>query len=118
MRHNAARASAVRNRLSLKDYYCYRVAVREHFDETTNNLVNWSSIHKSSKLFQQYILDGWLKVESNNLNYFRQFQSRLRVEMYSGLMDYIQHQTEANKALPGRVMILPSSHQVIYTKLL
>lgn len=102
----------MRNSVTISDYYRYRVAVRQQYVPGDNSIWNWSSIHNGGKLFQQYVLDGWIKVDSNNVNYYRQFQSKLRVEMYSGLMDYVQNQAAANGVPPGRVVVLPSTHQV------
>jgi hypothetical protein len=100
--------------MTLRDFYCYRIAVRQ---SSVNSAIAgsneiWTSLHHGGKLFQQYVVNAWIKVESNNLNFYRQNQQKLRVEMYSGLMDYIENQTAANNYAPGRVVVLPSTHQV------
>ena len=58
-------------------------------------------------LFQQYIVDGWTKVEGNNLNWLRHNQQHLRSETYPGLYDHLR--TSNPDADIGRVVILPSS---------
>lgn len=106
------RHAGVRNRLTLTDYYKYRIAVREYINQEDDSIVNWSSLHHAGKLFQQYVIDAWIKVDSNNINYFRMNQAQLRREFYDGLMDHLNHQCQENNYLPGRVVILPSTHQV------
>ena len=118
MQHNPEKSSKKRTSLTLLDFYRYRLAIREFYDPIKNKICNWSIIHHAAKLFQQYIVDAWCKVESNNLNFIRQNQNKLRVEMYSGLMDYIQNQQATSNFLPGRVKILPSTFQVIIKMLI
>ena len=114
MKHNPDKSTPVRNRLTLADFYSYRIACRYSYDPTTKIIANWSSLHLAGKLLQQYVLDAWIKVESNNLNYLLFHQPTLRVEMYSGLMDYVANQAQANNVAPGRVFILPSTFQVCF----
>ena len=83
MTHNPDKSTAVRNRLTLSDFYTYRIACRYRYDPNTKVIANWSSLHLAGKLFQQYVLDAWIKVESNNINYLLFHQPTLRVEMYS-----------------------------------
>jgi ATP-dependent DNA helicase PIF1 len=84
------------------EYYSYRLAIR-------NNVTNFSALHFSTKLFHQYIVDAYVKIESNRLNFIKMNQSLLHVEQYKGLMDHIKNQT--GEAI-GRITILPSSFQV------
>ena len=101
MQHNPSKASSKRTSLTLLDFYSYRVAVREKWDSKNKKIYNWSTLHHSGKLFQQYIVDSWCKVEGNNLNFIRQNQNKLRVDMYSGLMDFIKNQNVTSQFLPG-----------------
>ncbi|GBO02234.1 hypothetical protein AVEN_259731-1 [Araneus ventricosus] len=41
------------------------------------------------KLMQQYVVDSYVKVEGNRLNFIRHNQRALRVESYFGLADHI-----------------------------
>jgi hypothetical protein len=97
--HNTARRTAIRQTVSQLEYYSYRLAVREDF----------SPLFRAGKLFHQYLVDAYVKVESQRLDFIRQNQATLRVERYQGLMDHVN--TEAlNRGLqPGKVVILPSS---------
>ena len=88
-----------RTRLTLNEFYAYRVAVCDNF----------STIHLSRLLFQQYLVDAFTKIEGNELAYIRTHQSQLRVESYQGLMDHIDRRAKAEDAQVGRIVILPST---------
>ena len=80
-------------------FYAHRIAVRRGF-----NL-----LHASGKLFQQYVVDAYVKTEGNRLFFIRQNQARLRVESYKGLVDYVHSAAEENNARVGRMVVLPST---------
>ena len=90
-----------RNRVSMLQFYSYRLAVRKTF----------SAIHYGCKLFQQYIVDAYVKTEQNRLAFHRQNQKVLRVEFYQGLMDHIASDAAIGGLKPGRIIILPSTFQ-------
>lgn len=60
---------------------------------------------------QQYIVDAYVKVEANRLNWIKIHQKDLRVEQYSGLMDHISERAEERGIPPGKMVILPSSFE-------
>jgi len=62
-------------------------------------------------LFQQWLVDSYIKIEKDRVKYYRKHQKELRIETYQSLRDYIQ--TMANN-LNGRIgkMIICTS---IYT---
>ncbi|XP_057310674.1 uncharacterized protein LOC130648635 [Hydractinia symbiolongicarpus] len=78
-----------------------RGAAREYF----------SPIHYGKKLFQQYCVDSYVKVEGNNSNYIRANQTNLRVDSYEGLADHLNARAEERGLQPGRIVVLPSSFQ-------
>ncbi|CAF5002532.1 unnamed protein product [Rotaria sp. Silwood1] len=90
-----------RTRVSMLQFYSYRLAIRQTF----------SAIHYAGKLFQQYIVDAYVKTEQNRLAFHRQNQKTLRVELYQGLMDHLANEAVIEELKPGRVIILPSSFQ-------
>ncbi|CAF3164635.1 unnamed protein product [Rotaria sp. Silwood2] len=90
-----------RKRVSMLQFYSYRVAIRATF----------SAIHYGGKLFQQYIVDAYVKTEQNRLAFHRQNQKALRVELNQGLMDHLENEAEIEGLRPGHVIILPSSFQ-------
>ena len=72
---------------------------------------NFSTIHLSRLLLQQYLVDAFTKIEGNELAYIRTHQQQLRVESYQGLMDHIQQRAQAEDVNVGRIVILPSSFE-------
>ncbi len=63
-------------------------------------------LHYGGKLFQQWCVDQYAKVEFNRLNYFRMNQKKIRVDLYIGLQDAVDNGEEH---IGGRLVILPSS---------
>uniref|UniRef100_UPI0035900D4F uncharacterized protein n=1 Tax=Myxine glutinosa TaxID=7769 RepID=UPI0035900D4F len=92
------RQTAVRNKVTHRELYAYRLAIRNEF----------STIHSSGKLFQQYVVDGYCKAEANRLQYFKQNQETLRAMEYRGLLDHVQNVAADNQRPVGRIVILPS----------
>ena len=88
--------SNVRKRVTQLQYYSYRLQIRDG---------DW--IQSAGRLFQQYIVDQYAKIEQNRLNYLRQNQSVLRTEFYQGAMDAMHAGDNAINV--GRRIILPSS---------
>ncbi|XP_057294730.1 uncharacterized protein LOC130623277 [Hydractinia symbiolongicarpus] len=104
--HVAERATRTRNTTTMLQYYSYRVAVRENF----------SPIHYGKKLFQQYCVDSYVKVEGNNLNYIRANQTNLRVDSYEGLADHLNARAEERGLQPGQFQKrgLPHCHLLLH----
>ena len=48
-----------------------------------------STLHLSSRLFHPYVVDMYVKIEQQRLNYFTQNQKKIRVDLYSGLADAV-----------------------------
>lgn len=99
MPHVNIHRTAVRTVTTQLQYYCYRLAVRGTF-----NL-----IHYSGKLFQQYVVDSYVKVEGSRIAYVRSHQKELRAENYKGLTDFIHSNAQQRGMLPGIPVVLPSS---------
>ena len=98
MQHTEENRTRVRNRLTMQQFYIFRLSYRGGF----------SVIHRAGKLFQQYVVDAYVKVEGCRLQFLQNNQNQLRVEQYSGLMDYL-HQGNNQNFEPGVPVILPSS---------
>ncbi|GBL80634.1 hypothetical protein AVEN_240149-1 [Araneus ventricosus] len=101
MEHVEERRSAKRNRVTQLQFYAYRLSVRGGF----------SLLHSSGKLFQQYVVDAYVKTEGSRLNYIRLNQKDLRVEFYRGLLDALTTRASNNNLRVGKLVILPSSFQ-------
>ncbi|CAG8481212.1 9192_t:CDS:2, partial [Scutellospora calospora] len=60
-------------KVTTRQYYAYKL----HFRESSSVLLFYGS-----HLFQQYIVDNYVKIESTRLNYFRFGQDKIRSELY------------------------------------
>ncbi|XP_047129616.2 uncharacterized protein LOC105843059 [Hydra vulgaris] len=100
LEHNPDRATRVRNHVTLTQYYNYRLAVRQTF----------SPIFYGKKLFQQYVVDAYVKVEGQRLAFIRNNQNKLRSEQYDALHEHVINRAYDLNVRPGRVVILPSSY--------
>jgi len=59
------------------------------------------------RLFHQYLVDQWAKIEMGRLNYYKHNQQKLRVDLYSGLTDVMNNLGETKDI--GKTLLLPSS---------
>lgn len=66
-------------------------------------------MHRGQKLFQQYLVDAYVRTEGARLQWLRCNQKQLRVEQYKGLMDYIHQPELAENYDVGKAVILPST---------
>ena len=95
--------SKKRFRLTMNQFYAYKLSIRTLEDE------NFSRIFFAKKLFHQYIVDVYTKIEADNLNFIRHNQKELRSEHYRGLYDWVQSRSDGDC---GKIVILPSSFSV------
>ncbi|KAK6735566.1 hypothetical protein RB195_018652 [Necator americanus] len=66
-------------RITQMKYYSHLFSVRQSFNP----------ILHAGKLFQQFAVDAYVKIEQNRLNYKRTDQINLRSNSYRGLHDYL-----------------------------
>ena len=97
--HEQEYRTSRRFRVTQLQFVGYRMAIREGF----------SLLHASGKLWQQYLVDQYVRIEGARLAFLRNHQHQLRVETYAGLHDYVMRQAELENARPGRIVVLPSS---------
>lgn len=81
------------------NYYAYRMMHRPN-DENI--------ILKCRRLFQQYAVDMYVKVESERLLFIKLNQAKLRCDDYIHLRDAVN--TDGNAQNLGQLVILPSTH--------
>ncbi|XP_074097634.1 uncharacterized protein LOC141526498 [Cotesia typhae] len=81
------------------DYYKYQLAIKDYFN----------IFHMGRRLTQQWIVDAYVKIETDKLQYIRRQQSKLRADSYQGLIDHLQSQNSGNNSNIGKIVILPSS---------
>jgi PIF1-like helicase/Helitron helicase-like domain at N-terminus/Helicase len=67
----------------------------------------YSAIHNAGRLFQQYCVDQYAKVEQQRLLYHRTHQNDLRAELYKGLEDMAAGDHDLRKT-GKRVILAPS----------
>ncbi|XP_077222666.1 uncharacterized protein LOC143856351 [Tasmannia lanceolata] len=85
--------------ISCREYYANMFQMRD------NN--RWSIIH-SGRLFQQYVVDMCVKVETGRLNFFYEHQSTIRADLYQGIVDsVVARKTHGCKI--GKRIVVPAS---------
>ena len=104
MPHVGENATRMRNKVTLREFFNHRLSVR---DEDI-----YSPILDSESLLQQYSVDGWCRIEANNLFYIRQNQDNLRAEEYKSLISYLEARNgDNNRISAGTPVILPSTFE-------
>lgn len=81
------------------NYYSYRLMVRQNEE---------NHIFKCRRLFHQYAVDMYVKVETERLTFIRLNQAKLRSEEYIHLRDAIN--ADGNAQNVGRTIILPATY--------
>jgi hypothetical protein len=89
--------SSRRTRITQKQFYAFMIFTRE---------LIFNPLHHAGKLFQQYLVDSWIKIEMNRLNFIRQNQAQLRLDTIQNLQDYMLGDRDT---LAGRRIILAGS---------
>ena len=84
--------------ITAMEFYSFRLMVRSSI----------SYLHLFGRLFHQYLVDMFAKIEQQRLNYIKFNQQKIRVDLYSGLADAISF-GDSNPREVGRRVILPSS---------
>jgi Helitron helicase-like domain at N-terminus len=74
-------AAQGRTTIAIREFYAFRLAIRQ--DE-------YNPILLGGRLFQQFLVDIFCRIEANRLSFVRSRQNQLRQELYTGLMDYVQ----------------------------
>ena len=77
-------------------FYAHRLQVRP----------NEGMLHYYGRLFHQYIVDMYVKVEHRRLEFLRNNQGALRTELYSGLTDAAASDSTTSTEEIGRQIIL------------
>ncbi|KAG6620484.1 hypothetical protein I3842_Q066400 [Carya illinoinensis] len=84
--------------VSCREYYCYKLQIRENLK---------SILLISGLLFQQFVVDMYVKIETSRLDYFHCNQQHIQSELYQGIVDSI-NLGETNASRIGKRIILPS----------
>uniref|UniRef100_A0A914DCA3 ATP-dependent DNA helicase n=1 Tax=Acrobeloides nanus TaxID=290746 RepID=A0A914DCA3_9BILA len=117
-------------KITLSNYYRYYIAIRkckalkkkEHLidSECPEALINYewdinavytdfNPLRLGGKLYQQYLVDAYVKVEQDRLDYHRYNQKELKAEKYKILHDYLEQTADEQGRKVGKTFILNSS---------
>ena len=87
-------------KVSSMQFYSHMLMIRR--------LPNFNTLHRCRRLMQQFVVDMYVKVETERLNFLRRDQKKLRAETYSDFTDAILRNDE-DPANIGQKIILPST---------
>ncbi|XP_073362457.1 uncharacterized protein [Aegilops tauschii subsp. strangulata] len=90
-----------RLRVSIRDYYCYRLQTRPMI---------FNPILQGARLFQQWGVDMFIKIEGCRLKWIRDHQREIRADLYQGLVGSIAV-GEMRASAIGKRIVLPGTHQ-------
>lgn len=81
-------------------FYQYRLAVRENF----------SLLFYAEKLFHEYCVLAYVRIESQRLLFLRMNQKQLRADNHNNLMDSLYNNDREMGQGIGKMIILPSTY--------
>uniref|UniRef100_A0A453JKG8 ATP-dependent DNA helicase n=1 Tax=Aegilops tauschii subsp. strangulata TaxID=200361 RepID=A0A453JKG8_AEGTS len=76
--NNRSSTSGGRLCVSVRDYYCYKFQMRPGI---------FNPILFGKRLFQQFAVDTYIKIENSRLDYIWGHQDKIRADLYQGLVD-------------------------------
>ena len=94
-----------RDDITVSEFYRHRLQVRDA--PGPEGVLRHDVIHRGYRLFEQYIIDAWLTVEDDRLQWVRSHQDEIRADLYQGLVDAV---AQGEAATAGVRVVLPSSH--------
>ncbi|XP_021991336.1 uncharacterized protein LOC110888104 [Helianthus annuus] len=89
----------LRTNLTIREFFCYKIQDRQN---------RFSLLVNAKNLFQQFLVDGYMMIESARLNYIRTQQPKLRVQNLKNLNATVES-GENNASSCGKPILLPSS---------
>ncbi|KAL4561943.1 hypothetical protein LXL04_034128 [Taraxacum kok-saghyz] len=85
--------------VSVREYYAYKLQIRQ---------ADKSCLLYFGRLLQQHIVDNYVKLETQRLDFFRTQQDEIRQEFLQGVVDAMAN-GETEGATIGKRIVLPSS---------
>ncbi|XP_025265716.1 uncharacterized protein LOC112638349 [Camponotus floridanus] len=79
------------------------------FYTTADGEIPESYVTIRRRLFQQWLVDSYVKIEKDRIDYCKTHQKELRSETYQGLRDYLQTMANDLNGRIGKMVILPST---------
>ena len=108
MPHVGENTTKFRKEITLREFFSYRISIRDE---------DFCPIFFSRALFQQYLIDSYVKIESFRLNYLRQNQTSLRVDAYKVVSDHIKKMVHKLEMEIPRLEHQLFSHQPLMDRL-
>lgn len=90
------------SKLTMDQYVKCKLAVREGR--------TFVPLHYGRKLFQQWVVDQYARIEWERLGWVYREQETLKAANYKGLQEFLNSKAEQSGLAIGRQIILPSSH--------
>ncbi|CAH1427950.1 unnamed protein product [Lactuca virosa] len=87
-----------RDTVSMREYYCYKFQIRS----------NYNVILMGGRLLQQFVVDIYIKLETSRLDFCRKNQSKIRADLYQGVVDCV-NAGEVRSNMIGQRVVLPAS---------
>ncbi|XP_058805595.1 uncharacterized protein LOC131672409 [Phymastichus coffea] len=69
----------------------------------------FNSILLGRRLFQQWVVDSYVKIEKDRIQWCKDHQRELKADTYQGLHDYLQNSANDINGEVGKTVILPST---------
>uniref|UniRef100_A0A453QHJ8 Helitron helicase-like domain-containing protein n=1 Tax=Aegilops tauschii subsp. strangulata TaxID=200361 RepID=A0A453QHJ8_AEGTS len=85
--------------VTMREYYCYKFHTRPNI---------FNPILHGGRLFQQFVVDTYIKIENSRLDYLWHHQKEIRADLYQDLVDNIQAGEQKGNAV-GKRTVLASS---------
>ncbi|KAJ9544141.1 hypothetical protein OSB04_023848 [Centaurea solstitialis] len=87
-----------RTNVSMREYYCYKFQIRPE-----ENVLLFGG-----RLFQQFVVDTYIKLETARLEYLERNQVKIRADLYQGVVDCV-NAGEVQARRIGQRVVLPTS---------
>jgi hypothetical protein len=87
-------------RITRNAYIKYKISIRS--DE-------FNPFLHGRRLYQQWIVDNYVKVEKDRIQWCKNNQKQLRADSYQGLIDYMNNTADDMNCQVGKMVILPST---------
>ncbi|XP_074299985.1 uncharacterized protein LOC141631181 [Silene latifolia] len=95
---NAARRhTRADKRISCREYYAYKFQIRPG-----------NFLLRGGRIFQQYIVDMYVKIENTRLDFLRLSQDTIRADLYQGILDTLQLGENCANNVGKRIILPPS----------
>ncbi|XP_058809854.1 uncharacterized protein LOC131675045 [Phymastichus coffea] len=92
----------IRNKNKIIRIYYTRYRIADRANE-------FNPIIRGRRLFQQYVVDSYVKIEKDRIQYCKHHQKELRADTYKGLQDHMRNCANDVNGHVGKTIILPSS---------